>query len=218
MLLRVRDFGKTHPTVFPESSSSAHRALAAVTSAIDEIETHETARKIAARDTRRDQAARRAIILDRMRAIVRTSKRIVVDSGASLGLVMPRRVGDTAIAEAARRFAMLAEDYQAQFVSLGLPPSCLSDLRAAMTAFEAALSDRRVGRSGIAADAAANKAALAAGSDAARTLDVVVRNTAGQDGALLAAWNRDRRLVGEVAKSDAHVTLPETAEPLPKAS
>lgn len=205
MLLRVRDFGKSHPNLIPESSQSGQQAFAAVTRAIEQIETHETGRHIAANESRRDKHARRAVIVDRMKAIATTSKAVAVESGATLRLRMPKQVSDVAIAEAARRFLNLAEAHQDQFVNLGLPPTCLTSLRDALTAFEAALSDRRIGRAGVAAATAAIKAALTDGTRAARTLDTVVTNAAKGDPAVLAAWNRDRRVIAGIGKSEEHI-------------
>lgn len=194
MLLRVRDFGKAHHDLFPESLSG-HQALAAVTRAIDEIDAHTTARLTALRKTRRDQAARRAVIIDRMLTIARTSKRVVVPSGVTMGLHMPKQTSDVAVIAAARTFLAQAEAHHDQFVSLGLPATCLADLRGALEAFEGAMTDRRLGRAGVALAKAGVKAALAAGADAARTLDVVVRNASANDPAVIAAWERDLRLV-----------------------
>jgi hypothetical protein len=195
MLLRVRDFGKAHQELFPESLSG-QKALAAVTRAIEEIETLTTERLIAARQTQRDQAARRGVIVDRMRTIARTSTRVMGPSGATMRLRMPRQVSDVTIVAEARMYLALAEEHHDQFVSLGLPDGCLTDLREALDAFEGAMADRRLGRAGVARAQTGIRAALAMGSDAAHTLDLVVRNAAGHDAGLIAAWERDLRIVG----------------------
>lgn len=202
MLLRVRDFGNTHKELFPEPLSG-HQAFATVARVIDEIDAHVTARAIAAGETRKDQAARRQVILARMQSIARTSRRVTQASGALMRLRMPRKQADTALVADARLFLTRAEACHDQFVSLGLPASCLTDLRAALDAFEAAMTDRRLGRAGVASAQAAIEASLTEGSNAARTLDVVVANTVNDDPALLAAWERDRRLVTGRSKHDA---------------
>jgi hypothetical protein len=213
MLLRVRDFARTHQRLFPESSSTIQSTLAAVSRAVDQIERHETARLIAGADTRRDQVARREVMLDRMRSMARTSRRVVGESGAPLRLQVPSRVADAIVVDAARRFVSAVETHEEQFLELGLAPECLSELRSALVAFEASLSDPRVGRAGVAAAKAAIAAALTSGLDAARALDIIVRNRAGGDAAVLAAWERDLRLVEGIRRraGGAELAIPSSA-------
>lgn len=216
MLLRVRDFGNGHPELLPESSSG-HQALATVKRAIDEIEALMTARAIAASETRKDQVARRAVILDRLRTIARTSRRVVLPTGRPLRLHWPEQGSDAAIAEAARRFLTLTDEHHDQFVKLNLPDNCLSSLREALEAFEGALSGRRIGRRGVAEATKGIKVAIASGSDAARTLDLVVRNGIVDNEALLAGWERDLRLVTGIgkrgSKAQAEPAAPATGVP-----
>lgn len=194
MLLRIRDFGTAHRELFPESLSG-QRAFADVGRAIEQIEAHSTARLTAGRESRRSKAARRAAMLDRMRAIARTSKGVRTAAGTALALPMPVRKADVAVLTAARSFLSEAEAHHDQFISLGLPPTCSSELREAADAFDAALADRRAGRSTTAAAQAGIRAALTLGAKAARTLDIVVVNTVGHDPVLIAAWRRDRTIV-----------------------
>jgi hypothetical protein len=193
-LLRVRDFGKTHAAIFSESSSG-QQALATVARVIEEIDALTTARLIAAEDSGKAKAARRKVILDRMQAIVRTSRRVTESSGSRMRLRMPRQIADVAVASAARRFLTTAEAHHDQFVRLGLPATCLTELREVLATFEAAMEDRRIGRQGVASAKADIKVALATGADAASELDVIVRNAAANDAGVLAAWERDVRIV-----------------------
>jgi hypothetical protein len=121
----------------------------------------------------------------------------------ALTLPMPARKSDVAVITAARSFLKEAEALQDQFVSLGLPPTCLTELREATDAFAAALAERRAGRSGVAGASAGITAAIAEGVEAARTLDIVVLNTIGNDPVLLATWQRDRRVVAWRGKGGA---------------
>jgi hypothetical protein len=212
MLLRVRDFGNAHRDLFPEPLSG-HQAFVTVVRVISEIDAHTTARLIAARETRKDQAARRKVILARLQTIARTSRSVTQTSGALMRLRMPRNQADTALVAEARLVLTRAEAYHDQFVSLGLSTTCLTDLRQALDAFEAAMTDRRLGRAGVASAQAAIEALLTEGSNAARTLDVVVANTAANDPALLAAWERDRRLVAGKSKRDAAIEPSAPAQP-----
>jgi hypothetical protein len=185
-------------------SSSGQQALATVGRAIDEIDGRNTARLIAAQDSGKDRAARREVILDGMRTIARTSRRVVEPSGKMMRLRMPRRIADVAVVTAAERFLTRAEAHHDEFVRLGLPATCLSDLRQALGAFEGAMAERRLGRANVASARAAIRTALRAGSDAASELDVIVRNAAGEDVAVLAAWERDLRIVGDTRTANRH--------------
>jgi hypothetical protein len=108
---------------------------------------------------------------------------------------MPKRRSDVAIITSARAFLREAEPHQDQMVNLGLPSTCLTELRATTDAFDEALKEARAGRSGVAAAQAAIRTALADGLNAARLLDIVVPNSIGDDAVSLAAWHRDRKVI-----------------------
>jgi hypothetical protein len=207
MLLRIRDFGAAHRERFPESSGGG-QALAIVAKAVAEIEAHAAAKLVHVREAHRERSARRTIILDRMKAIARTSRGVRTASGALLELPMPRRRSDVAVVTAARAFLREVEPHEDQLVSLGLPPTCLAELRQAAEAFDAALAQGRAGRSGVAAGQAGIVAAIAAGTGAARILDIVVPNTMGQDPVLMAAWARGRRIVEGKTTTEAEPPEP----------
>jgi hypothetical protein len=199
MLLRVRDYGTAHRELFPESSSG-REAFDTVAHAIEQIDAHATAALSAARESQKTTTARRRVILERMQSIARTSRGVRTTAGTRLKLPMPTHTSDVAVITAARSFLNQAEPLHDQFVALGLSPTCLTELREAADAFDAAMADRRAGRAGVAAIQAGIKAALAQGCDAARTLDIAVVNTVGQDPVLLAAWQRDRRVVEGIGR------------------
>lgn len=214
MLLRVRDFGSRYQSRFPESSDGA-QAFATVARAVAEIEAHDTNRMVVLHQAQRSKAERRKTMLQRMQTIVRTSRGIRTALGTPLRLTMPDRTSDVAVVRSARAFLQEAEPYQDQMVRLGLPATYFAELRDAADAFDAALTDRRAGRSGIAGAQAGIKAALTQGTEAARTLDIIVANTLGADPIVMAAWERDRRLVDWRAKPHADASdaqpAPETA-------
>jgi hypothetical protein len=202
MLLRVRDFGANHQDRFPESSPGG-QMFATLAGIVAEIDRHATNKLVTVREARRLRTDRRKLMLERMRAIARTSRGIRTESGSRLRLEMPDRSSDIAIVRAARAFLQEAEPYQDQLVPLGLPASSFAELRTAANAFEAAMTERRTGRSGVAGAQAGIKAALARGAETARTLDIIVANTLGSDPVAMASWNRDLRLVDGRSKSVA---------------
>jgi hypothetical protein len=147
-----------------------------------------------------------------MQTIARTSRGIRTALGTPLRLAMPDRTSDVAVVRSARAFLQEAEPYQDQMIRLGLPATYFAELRDAADAFDAAMTDRRAGRSGVAGAQAGIKAALTQGTDAARTLDIIVANTLGADPIVMAAWERDRRLVDGRAKPHADASEAPPAE------
>ncbi len=202
MLLRVRDFGANHQDRFPESSPGA-QAFATVAGLAAEIERHATDKLVTVREARRLKADRRKAMLERMQTITRTSRGIRTESGARLQLRMPDRTSDVAMVRGARALLQEAGPYQDQMVRLGLPATWFAELRDAADAFDAAMTERRTGRSGVAGAQAGIRDALARGADTARTLDIIVANTLGADPVVMAAWARDRRLVDGRRKAEA---------------
>jgi hypothetical protein len=211
MLLRVRDFGGRYQSRFPESSDGA-QTFATVARAVAEIEAHATNKVVMIREAQRSKAERRKTMLQRMQTIARTSRGIRTTLGTPLRLTMPDRTSDVAVVRGARAFLQEGDPYQDQMIRLGLPASYFAELRDAADAFDAALTERRAGRSGIAGAQAGIKAALRQGTDAAHTLDIIVANTLGDDPIVMAAWERDRRLVDGRAKPHADASEAPPAE------
>ena len=219
MLLRTRDFGIAHQDRFPESAPGA-RTFADIAPIIAEIEAHATKKIVAVRESRRVRSDRRKVMLDRMKTIARTSRGIRSESGAPLRLQMPDRTSDVAILTEARAFLREAEPYQEQMVALGLPAAYFAELRETADAFAEAMAERRTGRSSVAGAQAGIKALLAEGSATARTLDIIVTNTLGNDTVAMAAWARDRKLVtgepkraGRPPSAAAEPTTPVASSP-----
>jgi hypothetical protein len=90
---------------------------------------------------------------------------------------MPHNNGDQALLNSARAFAADAGAFQAQFVSVGLPATFVTQLNADITAFEAAVTAKgtalgaQAGATGGLEDAA-HKAAVAL-----HVLNTIVKNT-----------------------------------------
>lgn len=103
MLQRVSDFGTTHNDRFPESSNGA-RAFADIARIVSTIESNAAEKAVTVRESRRVKADQRKRILQRMKAIVRTSKAIRSETSGSLRLRMPARRSHSAIINAARAF------------------------------------------------------------------------------------------------------------------
>jgi hypothetical protein len=102
--------------------------------------------------------------------------------------LMPRSGGDQAMLNAARAFQIDAVPFTAQFISLGLAADFLTQLGAAITAFEAAIAAKgsalgtQAGATG-GLEATAHQAAIAL-----HVLNTIVKNTCKNDPAKLAEW------------------------------
>jgi len=224
MLLRVRSFGNEHHELFPESSAGG-QAFAQVAQAAARIGTHATRKPLTAAGGREAMAVARATLLARMRLVVRTARGIrVADGVAGHPLRMPQRVSDTARIQRARGFLQTMEERREeglvrdQLLRLGLPVTCLAELRQAADDLEAALDTRIRGRGGVASAQAGITSGLALGLAAVHTLDIVIPNMVEQDPVVFAAWTRHRRVVEHRSKATEPLETVTGEEVLPKAS
>jgi len=196
MLGRVRDFGNNHGQLFP-ASSVARQNFEAVAAAIKELDaqaiTHMAA-SLSARAERKTMA--RDALLARLHAISQTAR---VLAGGEPGLdqqfKVPSPATDHALLTAGRKFAQDAEPFSSQFIAHGMPATFLSDLKALVDGFEAALRDRGLGRDARRAARASTTAGLSSGLAAVRSLDVIVINHLRDDAAATNVWERERRIV-----------------------
>jgi hypothetical protein len=220
MFLRVRDFGTMHRDRFPEASK-AGQMFAHVADAVAQIEAQGLARLQAVRGGRAGKAAARKAMCEWMLVIGRAARDVArTGTGLSAGLRLPKRRSDAALVTAARLFLETCQPVSDELIQLGLSANWVSELTAAIDAFEDRRSSRRAGRYGVSAARAAIDAALDAGFDALHTLDVVVTNTLKDDPVLTAAWRRARAIVEGRPTKDAETTEPvataETPAPEPE--
>ena len=223
MLLRVQDFGIAHRELFPETSigGQAFKELAEATARIDaHVQTRPPAN-----DGRKEKAVAREAVKAAMRAIVRTAKGIERAPGTINTLVMPKGSSDVAVLAAARRLGHDAEAVKDQLAELGLEPACLSDLAKAVDVFDATIRACRAGRSNVAGSEGGIQGMFRLAFKALRTIDIVVANAVKDDPVLVAAWARDREVVGlrsskarRAAESSSAVEPPATPEPTTSAA
>jgi hypothetical protein len=195
MLLRVKDFGTANAALFPETSLGG-QAFAAVAAAAARIESLAETRPVEAITARKAKAEARAAVTAAMREITRTGRGVHPAPGGTNALLMPARDSDASVFAAAHALIHNAEAVKDQLTQLGLPATCISDLRAAVDVFESTRHGRRRGRRGVASSESNMTAAFSAAAQALRTLDIVVPNAVKQDAGLLAGWKRDREVVG----------------------
>jgi hypothetical protein len=195
MLGRIRDFGAAHKELFPDTSMGG-QSFAAVAAALTTLDQHLSERVVARAEARRVKASTRAGVLDYIKAIARTSRRVTKDETGATPFIIPAGRSAPAVISTARAFIAEAEKRQAEFVKRDLPATFLADFRALVGELEKAVAtqlnsqtDRRQAQAGI-------KDALADATDAVRELDVVVPNALRLDPVRLAAYRGARRIAG----------------------
>jgi hypothetical protein len=214
-LVRVREFGAAHRDLFPKRSV-AGKLFAAVADAADALQRHETT-ELAGRGGEQDgsasKAAARAALRRQVRAIVQTAR---ASEAPGLGRTfrVPLGGSDERLLSQARTFLKEAKPFVDTFVAHELPPNFLSQLKAAIEAFELAMLARASGRNQRVGARASIEAAMEAGLRAVRRLSAIVPNRL-QDPAAVALWNGARRVeyVGRAKSGEA----PVVPEPSPSA-
>jgi hypothetical protein len=218
MFVRVRDFGKAHQDLFPESTPGG-QAFAAVATAVTHLSAHTVSKMSSSREGQRAKTKAREALLERLETIGRTARAIAeVTPGFDDPFRLPRRHSDEALLMAGRVFVQDAEACRSQFIGHRLPETFVTDLAQLVEAFEKAIHECEVGKSARAVAQAGISAAVLSGLAAVRQLDVIVPNELAGDPALFAGWERDRRVdYPNRAKRMALVPPPAPADPPPTA-
>jgi hypothetical protein len=195
MLVRVREFSAAHRDLFP-AASPAGQLFAALSKAVDQLSAYITAQDAgrgASREGAMSKAGAREALNEALDAIARTA-RALDTPGLGGKFRLPSARNDYELATAARRFQQEAAPLKAQFVSHGLPKSFLTDLQAALDAFERAAQDRLAAIETSAAAAAGIGTAMDLALAALTRLDAIVANTLRGEPTLMAAWTTARRV------------------------
>lgn len=193
MFVRVRDFRKSFPALFP-AESPGDRALSAVTGAVAEIDALVVA-QVTAVDNRRWRARERAGLTRSLLLVARAARQLArVERRVDRTFVMPSPRTDGSLLETARLFLREAAPMEERFVELGMAPRFLADLRDRADGFERAVRRRRDARTEAAAAKAGMTKAFKCGFDAVLTLDVVMANLKPEDPVALATWKSARRV------------------------
>jgi lambda repressor-like predicted transcriptional regulator len=209
MLVRVRDFGATYGHLFPESTL-APQAFAAVTTAVDDMETAdvaETTASVSVRATRK-QDARRAL-QERLLLIVKTAQVLPgTEPAFKAHFRVPASRNDQQLLTTARQCGQRAAPVTEQFVAHGMSPTFLSDLDALIERFEEALRDRGMSRDQLVEARGRSRQALANALQAIGQLDVMVANHLAADPIVREVWKRSRRVAYPAKARRASATDP----------
>jgi hypothetical protein len=197
MLVRVRNFGKTHSSLFA-SSPAAQQTLAALDATIDELTTTD-GRKLAAKTSARGDRkalARRALkhLLHRVSVLARN---LTAEGRPMPSFELPKSKSDVSLLSAGRQFAVDATPFDTELSAHGMGPT---QIAATTDAFAGAVSDQGMSRSEHVRSTARIRDLLASAIRAVQRLDLVINNALGHDNVVKAEWTQLRRL------EDARVT------------
>jgi len=220
MLVRVKEFGASHPDLFPADSLGA-RTLAEIGGIVDRLRASvmsESSGLSAARQVAHSKTAARQALRGALEGIARTARGIAVDTpGIAGGFVVPDGKNDLELTAAAARFAYNAAPLAASFMAHGLPASFMADLREALASFERATKGRATARQSHVGARAGIKAEIVAAFAILPRLDAIVENGLAGDPSLLAAWRSARHVEGRSARAGAPSAAGQAAPSAPAA-
>lgn len=193
MFARVRDFCREHMADFDPTSLAVQlfTALSAIITALaSHAESQASSRGAAKQGTTSREQARQAL-RDDLEAINRTARAMADDvPGLDDKFRLPAHGNDQNLLHSARAFLADAEPFKVQFIAHELPADFLEDLRADITALEAAISEQESGVgqrlvAGVSIDETIDN-----GAAIVRKLDAIMQNKYFNNRAVLAEWTR----------------------------
>jgi hypothetical protein len=160
--------------------------------------------------TRVQRALRTRLIRDHMSPIARIAQAELRSAKGIEALRMPKpRLGTEKLAAAAGGMGETAAQYAAVFIAGGLPADFIAQLNAAAGAMVATIDTRAQKQGNQTGATKGLKARLSEGRKCVRVLDALVQSALADDDALLANWNRIKR-VRLVASRPASRSAPDS--------
>ena len=198
MLLRVRDFGRTHREALT-GSSAAQTALATVGAAVDELAALDVVRLSASASGRADdrRTARRALAA-LLASVSRLARLLRAEGQTMPPFSRPRSRSDQALLTTARVFAQDVEPFAEEFRNHELQPERLAQ---AIAAFEAAVRTRGSGCYALTASRTRIRDLLRRAELAVRRLDLIIANRPDTETAVQVVWRQARRIEARKRRS-----------------
>jgi hypothetical protein len=193
MLVRVRNFGHTHTSLFA-SSPAAQQTFAALDATIDELTTTD-GRKLSARASARAdrKAAARRALKELLQGVSVLTRSLSAEGRPMPAFELPVSRSDVSLLSAGRQFAIDTAPIEADLNAHGMGPARIG---ATTDAFAAAVSDQGMSRSEHVRSTARISELLASARRAVRRLDLVINDVLGHDHPVQAEWTQLRRLEG----------------------
>ena len=198
--VRVRDYGTAHAALFPESSTGG-QTFARVTAAVAAIDDHLKNRVVARAEARKVKTTTRAAVVDGMKTLALTARRVTRPEPGPSPFRMPTRRTVKVEIATARAFMAEAEKRQDQFLRFGLAPTFVSDFRALVDDLQRAVDVRLSSKTVRRQAQAGIETALAEGLESIRDLDAIVAIATRQDPVAYAAWQSARHIEGQGSAS-----------------
>jgi hypothetical protein len=195
-LVRVRDYGTAHATLFPESSAGS-KAFARMTALVAALDAHMQDHVVAAAEARKVKSATRAAVFDYMKTVALTGRRVTRSELGPGPFRMPRRRSIRLELSTARAFIAEAEKRQDQFLSFGVPPSFISDFQSTVDDLQAAVDVRNNSKSRRRRATAGIRTTIAEGLELVRDLDATVTIATREDPIAFATWEAARHIDGQ---------------------
>lgn len=197
-LVRSRDFGSRRSASFTAGSVGG-KALANISSRIEEIESLDAARSTHQRTVEQgtgDRRTARAALGKLIGAISDTSETIALDFPEFKDKFSRphKNINDQNLLSTGRSFVAEATPVKARFLEYNMPDTFLDTLNTLISNFEQAINRQNVGEGESSANIAAIDAALKAADLDLDRLDRAVRNQFADDPSTLAAWETARHL------------------------
>lgn len=191
MVLRVRDFGRTHGHVF-RKTSMAPAAFRSIDTAVDELASAAVAKVSAALSSRADAKRRARENLDRLLVSASQLARVLRAQGQTVPpFMLPASKCDLEALTVARHFARDAAALETHFSGHGMSSTMIA---AATDAFARAISARGTGRADHTAALVRIRELLAGALLDVRRLDLIVANELAHDAVVTAVWKQTRRV------------------------
>ena len=191
MLIRVRQFGLTHESSFPEGSRG--RELFDLAGGfIDALEAQSATHEQHARGAKEKTTLKKSAVAELrelMASISRTARGMARNSpGLADKFRMPPERGVQELLTVARSFQTEATPFKDEFIRRGMPPAFIEMLRERIMLLEQTVDEQAQKASArISASVTATDTARSA-RGAVRELDDIVRNVYAEDAAALAEW------------------------------
>jgi hypothetical protein len=190
MLVRVRNFGNTHATLF--ASPAARETVAGIGTAIDDLTTTDMKKMSASASARADRKAiARRALTDLLQNMTLLAKNLRAEGREMPGFALPPSRSDVSLITAGRQFAVDAGPFEADFAGHGMG---FAYIAAITTAFEAAVHDQGMSRTEHVAAKARIRDLLASAIRGVRRLDLIVGNDLRHDNVVQTQWKQLRRL------------------------
>ena len=148
MFVWVRDFGYTHPAQFP-AGSEGHKAFAAATTAVADIEAFNKQQQTGRRDNRREKLAAKKELVKRVGTLAQ-SARVLGSTAPGADAKSPplTRRDNVSVRQSGRLFLEEAAPAKDMFLRCGLPMTFVDDLQQALARFEQTIAGHSAGRIG----------------------------------------------------------------------